>query len=76
LGLPLLPSLTAIQPLLAGDDAAALAWSHALEAHGYWCSAIRPPTVPEGAARLRVTLTAAHTAAQIDGLLTALAATR
>lgn len=76
LGLPLLPSLTAIQPLLAGDDAVALAWSHALEAHGYWCSAIRPPTVPEGAARLRVTLTAAHTAAQIDGLLTALAATR
>ncbi len=73
LGLPLMASDTAIQPLLMGADADALALSAALEAAGYWASAIRPPTVPEGSARLRITLSAAHTAQQIDGLLDALA---
>ncbi len=72
-GLALLPSETAIQPLPAGDDARALGWSAALEARGYWVGAIRPPTVPEGGARLRITLSAAHAANQIDGLLDALA---
>jgi 8-amino-7-oxononanoate synthase len=73
LGLPLMASDTAIQPLLMGADADALALSAALEAAGYWASAIRPPTVPEGSARLRITLSAAHTTQQIDGLLDALA---
>jgi 8-amino-7-oxononanoate synthase len=73
LGLPLMASDTAIQPLLMGADPDALALSAALEAAGYWASAIRPPTVPEGSARLRITLSAAHTAQQIDGLLDALA---
>jgi 8-amino-7-oxononanoate synthase len=73
-GLPLLPSETPIQPLMMGSDRRALACSRALEARGYWVAAIRPPTVPEGTARLRITLSAAHTAAQVDGLLDALAA--
>ena len=45
----------------------------ALEAQGYLVSAIRPPTVPEGQARLRVTLTALHTEEHVDGLIKALA---
>ncbi|MDT0634227.1 8-amino-7-oxononanoate synthase [Spectribacter hydrogenoxidans] len=65
--------LTPIQPLVLGSDADALAASRALLERGYLVSAIRPPTVPEGTARLRVTLTAAHDAEQVDGLLTALA---
>ena len=71
-GLPLLPSDTAIQPLLVGGNADALKFSAALEACGYWVTAIRPPTVPEGSARLRIALSALHEAAQIDGLLEAL----
>ncbi len=74
-GLNLLASETAIQPLLVGADADALAQSSALEERGYWVAAIRPPTVPEGSARLRITLSAGHTTAQIDGLLEALTAT-
>ncbi len=72
-GLTLMDSPTAIQPILVGDDAQALALSAALREQGYWVSAIRPPTVPEGSARLRVTLSAAHSEAQVDGLLAALA---
>ncbi len=72
-GLELMPSLTAIQPLLCGSDARAMAMAVALEAHGYWVAPIRPPTVPEGSARLRITLSAAHTACDVDGLLDALA---
>jgi 8-amino-7-oxononanoate synthase len=75
IGLPLLPSSTAIQPVLLGDDGAALAYAQALEAQGYWVSAIRPPTVPEGSARLRITVSAQHTQQQITGLLEALAHT-
>ncbi|GHC03473.1 8-amino-7-oxononanoate synthase [Thermomonas carbonis] len=71
-GLALLASDTPIQPLLVGRDADALAMSEALEAQGYWVAAIRPPTVPEGSARLRITLSAAHDARQVDGLLDAL----
>ena len=75
-GFPLLPSDTPIQPVLVGDDRRALAFAAALEARGYWVAAIRPPTVPDGSARLRVTLSAAHTDADIDGLVGALAAAR
>jgi len=69
LGLPLTRSDTPIQPLIVGDSARALALSEALMAHGFWVSAIRPPTVPPGSARLRVTLSAAHSDAQVDTLL-------
>ena len=75
-GFELMPSNTAIQPLPCGDEAHALAYAKALEAQGYWISAIRPPTVPEGKSRLRITLTALHTPADIDGLLDALAWSR
>lgn len=73
LGLPLLPAPTPIQPLLCGDAATALAWSRALEADGILVSAIRPPTVPVGSARLRITFSAAHEEADVDCLLAALA---
>lgn len=73
LGLELWPSVSAIQPIIVGDDARALRLTEALRRRGFWISAIRPPTVPEGTARLRVTLSAAHTEAQVDGLLEALA---
>ena len=73
LGLPLAASATPIQPLLAGSSARALAWAEALERAGLLVPAIRPPTVPEGTARLRITLSAAHTEADVDRLLAALA---
>lgn len=73
LGFKLLPSATPIQPLVAGSAARALAWSAALEARGILVTAIRPPTVPAGAARLRITFSAAHSEAQLDRLLDALA---
>ena len=72
LGLPVWPSSTPIQPVVAGSAERALAWSRALEARGILVSAIRPPTVPEGAARLRVSLSAAHQTAEVDRLLEAL----
>ncbi|HSO80248.1 MAG TPA: aminotransferase class I/II-fold pyridoxal phosphate-dependent enzyme, partial [Chromatiaceae bacterium] len=73
LGLPLMPSTTPIQPILAGSAERALAWSQALEVRGILVTAIRPPTVPEGSARLRVTLCALHTDQDLDCLLAALA---
>jgi 8-amino-7-oxononanoate synthase len=72
LALPVLDSPTAIQPLLIGDNFQALAMSEALFAQGFWVGAIRPPTVPKGQARLRITLSAAHEFEQLDRLLAAL----
>ena len=72
-GLSLLESYTPIQPIVIGDNARALAVSAALQAQGYLVGAIRPPTVPEGRARLRVTLSALHSESDIDGLVRALA---
>ncbi len=73
-GLPwsLLQSETAIQPLIVGGNDAVLALSRALEAKGIFVPAIRPPTVPAGAARLRVSLSAAHSTDDIETLLRAL----
>ena len=68
LGVPLANSMTPIQPVLLGSAAAALAAQRELASAGYWVVAIRPPSVPAGSARLRVTLSAAHTEAEIDGL--------
>ena len=68
-----MPSDTAIHPMLCGSDVRALAMAAALEKEGYWAAPIRPPTVPEGQARLRITLSAVHTAGDVDGLLDALA---
>lgn len=73
LGLDLMLSATPIQPILVGDSARALALSAALRRRGILVTAIRPPTVPAGSARLRVTLTAAHREAHVDLLLDALA---
>jgi 8-amino-7-oxononanoate synthase len=72
LGLPLMPSATPIQPLLAGETGRALELSAALRGRGLLVHAIRPPTVPQGGARLRITFCAAHTEAQVDRLLEAL----
>ena len=74
LGLRLMDSNTPIQPLAVGEAEAALALSKRLKEQGLLVAAIRPPTVPTGTARLRITLTAAHTEAQVDRLLSALAA--
>lgn len=72
LGYELAESETAIQPILLGDSEKALAMSKALEERGVLIAAIRPPTVPKGTARLRVTLSAAHSTAQVGQLLDAL----
>jgi len=72
LGLPLMASTSAIQPLLLGASEAALAAMQMLEAQGLLVSAIRPPTVPAGQARLRITLSAAHEENHVDRLLEAL----
>lgn len=73
IGLALMDSPTAIQPILVGDAARALTLSKMLRARGLLVTAIRPPTVPAGGARLRVTLSAAHSEAQVQLLLNALA---
>ncbi|MDD5364237.1 MAG: 8-amino-7-oxononanoate synthase [Gallionellaceae bacterium] len=69
---PLMASDTPIQPLLIGDNHDALRLADGLRERGILCPAIRPPTVPEGSARLRISLSAAHAEADIDRLLTAL----
>ncbi|MFJ9990574.1 8-amino-7-oxononanoate synthase [Pseudomonas putida] len=73
IGLALMDSPTAIQPILVGDSARALMLSKMLRERGLLVTAIRPPTVPIGSARLRVTLSAAHSEAQVQLLLNALA---
>ncbi len=74
LGLPLMASHSAIQPLRMGDAQAALDAARALEQRGLLVTAIRPPTVPPGQARLRVTLSAMHEDEHVDQLLEALGA--
>lgn len=71
--LQLLPSSTPIQPLLLDTSANALALADVLWQQGIWVAAIRPPTVPS--ARLRITLSAAHSAEEVDLLLAALKST-
>lgn len=71
-GLAILPSSTAIQPLLVGEEQAALRLAERLRERGCWITAIRPPTVPPGTARLRITLSAAHQEEDIQRLLEAL----
>ncbi len=73
LGLPLPAATLPIQPIVVGDPARALALSAALEAAGLLVGAIRPPTVPVGTSRLRVTFTAAHELADVDRLVETLA---
>lgn len=69
LGYQLTASDSAIQPLIVGENARALALATALREQGCWVTAIRPPTVPAGTARLRLTLTAAHEREDIEMLL-------
>lgn len=71
---PLLPSMTAIQPIVLGSEPAALRASAELLDAGILVTAIRPPTVPEGSARLRITLSAAHEDQDVEQLLAALTA--
>jgi 8-amino-7-oxononanoate synthase len=69
-------SATPIIPIIMGEPEAALAMAAALLAHGIFCPAIRPPTVPPGTSRLRVSLTAEHTEEDVDRLVAALVAAR
>jgi 8-amino-7-oxononanoate synthase len=73
IGLELMESFTPIQPILIGDAGRAVRLSQMLRERGLMVTAIRPPTVPAGSARLRVTLSAAHSEAQVQQLLNALA---
>ena len=73
LGLRLPESATPIQPVVLGSEAAAVAASDALRARGLWVPAIRPPTVPAGSSRLRVTFSTAHETSDVERLLEALA---
>jgi len=75
-GLALMASDTPIQPLLCGDESTVMSMSASLENAGFLVSAIRPPTVPEGKARLRVTLSALHTPEQVAALVEAAARAR
>ena len=72
IGLQLMESFTPIQPIMIGDSGRAIRLSQMLRMRGLMVTAIRPPTVPAGSARLRVTLSAAHTQAQVQLLLNAL----
>lgn len=71
-GLPLLDSASAIQPILIGQTERVMQIAQQLRERGFLVGAIRPPTVPQGSSRLRVTLSAAHRPAQISALITAL----
>ncbi|MGO1394134.1 MAG: 8-amino-7-oxononanoate synthase [Halomonas sp.] len=72
LGLPLSDSATPIQPLILGDEVRTLSWAGQLQKRAIHVGAIRPPTVPKGEARLRITLSARHQRGDIDSLLAAL----
>jgi 8-amino-7-oxononanoate synthase len=76
LDIPLTASETPIQPVILGTPEAALTAQKALFNAGFWVVAIRPPTVPAGSARLRITLSAAHTEEQVDALVETLARIR
>ncbi len=67
-----MPSATPIQPLLVGDHREAVALADALWMRGLWAPAIRPPTVPAGTSRLRISLSAAHSSDDVDALVRAL----
>jgi len=71
--LQVMPSSSAIQPILVGDSQTAVDISKALLNAGFLVSAIRPPTVPQGSARLRVTFSALHQEQHVDRLLDTLA---
>ena len=77
-GLPwrLAPSETPIQPLIVGSNDAAVELMEGLLEQGIWVPAIRPPTVPAGTARLRISLSAAHESGDVDRLVNALWATQ
>lgn len=68
----LMPSQTAIQPVMVGDSQLAVRLSDWLAQQGFYVPAIRPPTVPQGSARLRVSLSASHQLAQVQALIAAL----
>ena len=68
----ILPSFTAIHPIIVGGNDAVLKVSDALMDRGIWVPAIRPPTVPKGQARLRISLSASHTLADVGRLVSAL----
>lgn len=72
-GLQLQPSTSPIQALILGGESRAMAWQKALWKAGFWVNAIRPPTVPEGTARLRITLSAGQSTRDIKALVEALA---
>ncbi len=74
LGLQLMASPTAIQPVLFAEAETTLAVAEQLRQRGFWVGAIRPPTVPAGTSRLRITLSAAHSPEQVQALLGALEA--
>jgi 8-amino-7-oxononanoate synthase len=72
IGLDLMDSQTPIQPVMLGSTERANRWSGALHSQGILVGAIRPPTVPEGSARLRITFSSSHTASQVEALLSVL----
>ena len=76
LGVELMPSDTAIQPVLCGDEMTVTAVAATLEANGLLVNAVHPPIVPEGRARLRITLSTLHTPEQLEQLLYAIARVR
>lgn len=69
-----IPAASPIIPLVVGSETAALGLSRQLLAAGFHVPAIRPPTVPAGTCRLRVSLSAAHTVAQVEALVDAIQA--
>lgn len=72
-GLPLTASTSPIQPIIVGDIPTVMAMRDAAAAHGFQIGAIRPPTVPDGTARLRITLSALHTPTLLAQLIEILA---